>query len=439
MKITTPLQLAQSLAMGRDCELSNDLDMTGFYSLPVKSVLDLQGYTITSKELYNGAGTFLFNLDGGVIRSGIIVGHSREIFNEVGKYFGAVTSKKGDIEQVQFYNCDKWAIRVLGDRMTATDVTTIHRCKFRGMNREGLGYGVWNQYGTVVITESDFDDCRHFLDGGSEASSYLIQKNTFGERHNNYAINLHDYGTGSRSGAGMIISNNLFFGKTSAINIHLPFTGATVIEGNKFECSLAKVGTISGKPLAEYEQFKNNTFDGVGMLPAPSVDGKVAVNKGEVINLRVVDYKKYETDSPDYSVGIASHKFVGLDVAGRSLMTQKSVVILESEKYVSFALKCMGSSVEVWQDGRVIDLLTSSKWERYFYKGSVELRVLSGTTFLDDYCRDNVGETFEVTNKIKVYGATSSSIKSSRFLGEAASGLYSFRFVVPSGESVRVG
>jgi len=287
----------------------------------------------------------------------------------------------------------------------------------------------------AIIEDCTFDDGRTFIDGGSDAYYYEIRRCVFGERHTNFSINAHEYGTtGSRSGAGMIFTDNLVFGTTQVFQLHNPFTGGIVIKGNKFECAPNKVGTISGVPIPIGE----NLFNGNGMNQAPSVDGKVAVNKGETISLKVRDYERFEIKSPDYKVGVAVHEIIGIGSDGyRSIMTRKTVNINDTGKYLAFALKCNRAMVEVTQGGVIVDVLSPSEWTYFHYDvDNIKLRLRGdGEVYLDDFCRNNIGETFETTNKIKIYGLSTPSIKASRFVGESASGMYCMRFTLPVGSS----
>lgn len=438
MRITTKQELIDCLKLGQIAELANDIDFSGGHSVPVQSVLDLNGHTIFCNELFASTERFAFLLQGGSITNGTIVGPNGNSFAQGGMFFGAVRSTKGRLESVNFYDCDKWAVDCRGLRALADDTTTISKCNFRGIKREGFGYAIWNQYNRAVIENCTFDDCRTFIDGGSEAYYYEIRNNVFGERHYNFAINAHEYGTsGSKSGAGMVFENNQVFGTTQVFQLHNPFNGKIVISGNKFECAQSKLGTISGVPIEQ----GNNTFNGVGMNPAPEVDGKVAVNKGETISFKVKNYDTYDIKSQDYKVGISIHEIVGVgrdDI--RSLMTRKTVNINDTGKYLAFALKCNGATVEVMKDGIVIDTLSPSDWQYFHYDlDLVKLRLLGGgEIYMDDFCRNNIGETFETTNKIKIHSYSTPSIKASRYIGESASGMYCMRFTMPVGSSLMV-
>ena len=60
-----------------------------------------------------------------------------------------------------------------------------------------------------------------------------------------------------------------------------------------------------------------------------------------------------------------------------------------------------------------------------------------GECYIDDFAKSGASETFEVTNRIKVYGQVG-TIKTGRFSGEKASGLWSFKFGFVTGGSVGV-
>lgn len=437
MKVTTKEELIDCLRLNTDAELMNDIDMTGVHSIPVKSVLDLNSFTITCSELFLGSDLFLFLLNDGEILNGTISGPNGNSYGPAGKYFGAIRSTKGSITRMNFYNCDKWAVDCRGIRSSFDDTTFITGCNFIGTKRDGYGYSIWNQYNRAIVDNCYFDDGRHFIDGGSEAHYYDIRRCVFGERHTNFSINAHEYGTtGSRSGAGIIFMENLVFGTTQPIRIHNPFIGSIVIKDNKFECDASKVGTISGVLIAP----DGNSFNGKGMNPAPVVDGKASVNKGEIISWKVSNYDKYEIKESEYNVGIGTHQITGIGLDGyRSLMTRKAVNVNDPGDYLSFMLKCNQASVEVIEAGVVIDTISPIDWTYFIYGSGAKLRLVGGgEVFLDDFCRNNIGETFETTNKIKISGYSTTAIKASRFIGESASGLYCMRFTLPAGSSVCV-
>lgn len=195
-------------------------DLTGQHSFIIRHELDLNGSVIIADSLFASDTLFLFLIDKGKIFNGTIRGANGNTQGNSG-YFGAVRIKTtGTIRNVDFRNSDKWAVDLRGIRGIFTDTTYISNCTFSGHKREGYGYGVWNQYGTVVIDSCDFLSGRHHIDGSSEGSRTIIRNSTF-DRAYISAIHNHDYG--GYSGQGVDIINCIFYENSVNIDLHPPF------------------------------------------------------------------------------------------------------------------------------------------------------------------------------------------------------------------------
>jgi len=199
------------IAQGQPVTLSADtFDLTGQSSVVVTSDLNLNGAVILSRSLVQSDTFFVFTLVGGTIRNGTIIGANGDTDVPEGSgYMGGVRVRTtGRIESVRFINCDKWSVDCRGDRKTLTDTTWIKRCSFIGNRRDGLGYGVWSLYGTVVIDSCLFSDCRHGTDGSSENHRFIITNSSF-VRISQSGIHNHLYRDGC-SGSGTIVSRCYF-------------------------------------------------------------------------------------------------------------------------------------------------------------------------------------------------------------------------------------
>lgn len=436
--VSTKEQLISNLAKRYDVCLTADIDLSGEQSISVMSKLDLCGYTIHYKELPKTGEVFLFYLYGSIL-NGTISGPNGNVMAEGGTFGAVRVYDRGVISGVNFINCDKFGVYNFGKRYSNTDTLFITNCTFSGIKRLGYGYSVWTQYGYSVIRNSTFENGRHGVDGSSEGNQYDIRYCTFLPSFYNYQIHLHEYNSG-KSGAGMIFKHNYVFGKYAPVDIWPPFTGVTDIDSNFFEPpGVGKIGADS-LPL------KQNKVSGNGMLIAPILDQTaLAKVRKPIPRMPVAGYKKYyypDGEVPKQAKQPRTKVFRVYGMVGeiRSLTGSFTVLVSDTGKYTGFSLKCFKSSVEVYVNGKLRETLSPSDWKQFLYRGVVTLKVIGdagGECYLDDWAKNGTGETFEVTNKIKVTGYVG-SIKTGRFGGESASGLFSFKFTFVSSGSVNV-
>ena len=437
--VTTRTEFITSIAKG-DVMLMNDIDLTGEANIPIGNKILGNGKTIHYKSLPATGEVFLFLLNGGSISDLTIYGANGNVMAS-GGYFGAVRVLElgGTIQRVNFINCDKFGIYNNGSRYSNEDVCYITDCTFTGIKRLGYGYSVWTQYGYSVIRNSVFQSGRHGVDGSSESNQYDIQYCTFAASFYNYPIHLHEY-TGGKSGKGMVFKHNYVYGLSAPIEVPYPIAGETDIDSNYFES--ATIGRLGGKSVP----VKSNLISGNGLPPAPVASQVVSYKVGDSIApIPVSGYKKYY-----YSDGKApaSSKIprvkcfgvYGVENGVRSLTGYYTVLVSDTGKYTYFNLKCFKTQVEVYVDGVLKSRIAPTKWTPYLYRGVVQLKMVGeagGECYLDDWAKTGTGETFEVTNKIKVYGYEG-TIKTGRFNGEAVSGLWSFKLGFVTSGSVRV-
>lgn len=237
----------------------------------------------------------------------------------------------------------------------------------------------------------------------------------------------------------MVFKHNYVFGKQQPIDIWPPHSGVTVIDSNYFESAVTgKIGTKDVPVL-------NNLTHGNGMVPAPVTTQTVTYRVGGSISpIPAIGANLYYPDGkPAASSKIPRVKCFGVyrvEKGIRSITGYYTVSVTDTGKYTGMWLKCFRSSVEVYVNGVYLETLSPSKWSQVLYRGVVSFKVIGqegGECYIDDFAKSGASETFEVTNRIKVYGQVG-TIKTGRFSGEKASGLWSFKFGFVTGGSVRI-
>ncbi len=436
--VTTRTEFLTAIAKG-DVILKNDIDLTGEANIPVGNKILGNGKTIHYKSLPATGEVFLFLLNGGTISDLTIFGPNGNVMAE-GGYFGAVKTMAlgGTITSVNFINCDKYGVYNMGVRAHQNDICKIENCTFTGIKRLGYGYGVWTQYGYTIIRNSIFQDGRHGIDGSSESNQYDVRGCTFAASFYNYPVHLHEY-SGGKSGLGMIFKHNYLFGG-GGIDIWPPFSGTTVIDSNYFE------GSVIGRIGADQLPPMGNKINGKGMLPAPLANQVVTYKVGQdIAKIPATGYKTlYYPDGmgnkPSKLPRVKCFGVYGSQDGVRSITGYYTISVTDTGKYTGMWLKCFKTSVEVYVNGLYLETLSPTKWTSVLYRGVVTFVAkgdATGECYIDDFVKSGTSETFEVTNKIKVNGQVG-TIKTGRFTGEKASGLWSFKFGFVTGGSVRL-
>lgn len=211
------------IASGQPVKLTPDtFDLTGQHSILITSELDGNGAVIKSDSLFDSDSLFVFILNGGSIKNLTIIGANGNTHTKQRGYMGGIRVRTtGSIQNCRFINLDKWAVDVRGIRWTLSDTTYITGCTFTGTKRDGYGYSVWSNYGTVRIDSCRFDDARHHIDGSSEGHRFIITRSTF-DRAYASAIHSHRY-TGGFSGAGMDVTGCSFYRNAVDFDLQPPF------------------------------------------------------------------------------------------------------------------------------------------------------------------------------------------------------------------------
>lgn len=449
VQVRTPQELTEAITSGYNVRIMNDIDLTGVVVPPIKSTVNGGGRTVTYTKLPATGEVFLFNIDGGAIDSMNITGPNGNVYAD-GGYFGAVKvwSLGGRITNINFMNCDKFGIYNMGTRKSVTDSAYIANCTFTGIKRNGYGYGIWTQYGRSVVRNSVFQQGRHGVDGSSESNEYDIQYCTFTGSFYNYMIHLHAYPDGQAiSGNGFVFKNNYVYGKQVPIEIYKSSTGATLFQNNYFEAS-TDLGKISGIPIvSDTLVWKNNKTGGAGLPVAPVITGSDTVRCGERVSFSASGYsvQVFPFGKPSVN-GYASprvkvYSCYGVKSGVRSLSAYKSITVKDTGVYTGFYLKTYKCKIEVYRDGALIQVVTSPVWKLILYRGGkLTFKVVAepgGVCMIDDWVKNGTSETFELTNKIKIYGYQG-VMKASRFIGDQSSGLWSFKFESVTGASVNV-
>lgn len=367
-------------------------DFTGYRDIEVNGLLDMNGATIICNQMlqdYFNDNHYLFLLND-TIKNGFIIGPSgRNYSNLEGWFNGIQVMKKGVIENMNFKNCDKMAIRVLGDRWSNTDTTMIINCTFDSIPRDGAGYGIWNHGGVVYIINCKFNYLRHAFDAGSEANKTTILNSEF---RNCFYIPIHQHRyIGDSVGIGLTVKGCKFYDTYLPIDIGVPFSGQNLIDSNFF------AGNIIGKTGTETIPIGNNFMNGIGMIPAPNIQGRKSYQVGEKTSLGIgsVGYwnngimaKEWVTSST-----IPSVKVVSVHVGG--LSDTMTVTFAGSGSYTTFKLMST-APVEIWSATgmiMVLDPLKTIDFSEYYFKEAVKIRIM-GSSIGADRTTFNVADGF---------------------------------------------
>lgn len=159
--------------------------------------------------------------------------------------------------------------------------------------------------------------------------------------------------------------------------------------------------------------------------------------------------KKYKNEAstvPELLTALESSKDVELindiDLAGLNSILITSKVDLGGFTVFANELFSGGDLFLFLLQGGVIGngkiIRPNGDWARYcFYGNNIKLKASGvGQLLYDDHCRNDVGETFETTSKIKLSSPSGGAFKSGRFNGDAASGAWCFRLQFPISGSV---
>ena len=449
IQVRTPQEFSTALSNGSNVRIMCDtLDLTGVILPLVQSSIYGNNKKIIYKKLPSSGEIFMMTISNGSIDSCTIIGPNNEIMAD-GGYFGGIKISQGKITAVNFISCDKFGVYITGNRTSVADSTFINSCTFTGIKRNGYGYGIWNQYGTCIIRNSIFQQCRHFFDCSSEAWIYDTQYCTFTASHYNYGLHNHMYPdtivTAAVSGAGFIFKNNYVFGTTIPYEGYRSKTGKVLFENNFFEAQI--IGNISGFPIMfDTLIWKNNKINGQGMLQAPVITCSSVVKVGEKISFEAKGYSKliYEEGKPPLALPtprVKTYSCYGVFGGIRSITSYKSISVIDTGKYTGFYLKTYKCKVEVYKDGYKIAVISSPVWKNYLYRGNITFKIVSeinGQCLFDDWVKSGTAETFESTSNVKVTNYSTTKISVGRFIGDKLSGLWCLKFDFRESGSINI-
>lgn len=461
----TTEEIIRELELGNDVTLEKDktYDFTNYHSIKVKGLFDGNGATIVANELYkNEKLRFLFLLEGGKIINLNIVGPNGNTGpqNTV-DYWGAINIvSSGIIINCTFTNCDKWGIKCTS-RKVLVEKMTIHNCIFRNIRRSGFGYGIWNQYGDVSITNCKFFNCRHGIDGSSSVFKTYVSNCEFD--HSSFIhINMHGDDDQFRGGANCVIENCEFFDKQTPLELKLPVqltSGVTAVNNCNFLISEDKVGNIlhdvkiKGFKNPQF-QFNNNTFDGIELLKSQIISGPSKIDINQKSSYQTFGFDSYVWSHGNLTSNINSIIFsepqvMMLDVYGilngkRSVRSYKKIEVIEQDKpCFSVFLKGFGCTVEVYRNDILISTIDPREiidWTNFIFDGVGNYRLSVkgiGTLFVDDWLENNFSTTFEdvLEVKLKYYIDQNRSIGATLSNGERHSGKSSLMLTLPTTNS----
>ena len=395
-------QLIESLKSGSPAMLTTGkaYDLTGTFSIPVKSILDLNGATITCKtrpETSNLSGPFVFDL----YRTGKIINTSnREAYmigcngtwfpDTVGNFMQGINAIEGGgtISGITFQNWDRMAIRCSG-RPPYQDTLFVYDCNFSNTTRTGQGYGgVWNQDGFVYVYGGKSERCRHVFDGSGKRQKWSINFFSFGANCY-YPINMHD-AVNMTGGNGMEILNCDFYDPVNPISLIPPYNDTAIvrIEGCFFLMGEETAGWWKDKPglftSVDHPQLHlfRNKFNGEGFPDKPVIygadTGYVGMNSTYYTDHHAYKFRWVHNNASGRKI-TRKPKQPGVTVLGlygndaiRTQMAQKTIVELEAGDWFSFKLCGEKSKVEVLRNDTVIMTIGKdfSQWKEYVIRGN---------------------------------------------------------------------
>ena len=332
-------------------------------------IIDLQGQTITA----DSAVEFMDTLeDGDVLQNGTIRGVSGRVYNGTGKYFGAIYVKVGaTIKNIRFVNCDKWAVKIQGDRTRLTDTTYIINCTFDSVACEGYGYGVWNQYGTVIIDFCKFNFLRHAFDCGSEGNLTVIQNCEF---RNCFYIPIHQHRyVGDSVGVGLTVRNCKFYDTYMPLDIGLPFKGMNRIDSNYF------AGNYIGRMGRDTIPIGTNYMNGKGMISAPEIIGRNSYKVGEKMSLKIDKTGFWNNGVTNRQTTTTFNypmvKVYSVHTGG--IADTMTVICSDTGSYTSMRVLAT-CDIEFWSGDKVIGVVKKGKaydYKFYYFKADVKIKI----------------------------------------------------------------
>lgn len=364
--------------------------------------------------------------DGEILQNDTIIGTSGRVYNQTGgKYFGAVYVKKtAIIRNVTFKNCDKWAIKVQGDRSTLFDTTYIINCAFDSIAAEGYGYGVWNQYGTVIIDSCRFNFLRHAFDCGSEGNMTIIQNSIF---RNCFYIPIHQHRyVGDSVGVGLTVRNCQFYDTYMPFDIGVPFKGVNRIDSNYF------LGNWIGKMGRDTIPIGSNFMNGKGMIPAPEITAsKTSYRVGEKMTLKI-GTTGYWSNGVTNRQTTTTFNFPMVRVYSAhtgGIADTITVVCSDTGTYTSLRV-LSNCDFEFWSGDKLVQSVKKGKaldYKFYYFKADVHIRIKGtligvdratfnvadgyralrvrtsvGAIHIDNLCKNTYYDTYEFSLKTKV-------------------------------------
>lgn len=369
--------IIESLRDGNPVTLDSGVvyNFTGYKNLPVTSEFNLNGATIKADSMLQAEfndNQYLFLLDGGYIHSGAIIGASGKVYNAKAGYFGAIqVMTGGKIRAVNFKNCDKWAIRVFGDRWSHNDTTFITSCVFDSIPRDGSGYGTWNQHGVVIVDSCKFNFLRHAFDCGSEGNLTVIQNCEF---RNCFYIPIHQHRyVGDSVGVGLTVRNCKFYDTYMPLDIGLPFKGMNRIDSNYF------AGNYIGRMGRDTIPIGTNYMNGKGMAPAPEIIGRNSYRVGEKMSLKIDKTGFWNNGVTNRQTTTTFNypmvKVYSVHTGG--IADTMTVICSDTGSYTSMRVLAT-CDIEFWSGDKVIGVVKKGKaydYKFYYFKADVKIKI----------------------------------------------------------------
>jgi len=152
---------------------------------------------------------------------------------------------------VEVDNCELWGFATMAVYVRPGAIRAyVHHCNLHHNIRDGLGYGVCIDSGTVLIEANIFDHGRHYIAStGRPGSGYEARYNISGPSCTSHQFDMHgggDRGDGTDiAGDWLNIHHNTFLAKQTAVGIRGAPSQRTRVHHNRFVHGTEKANVVT--------------------------------------------------------------------------------------------------------------------------------------------------------------------------------------------------
>lgn len=397
--------IVNQLEQGKPVMLDSGVvyNFTGYKDIKVTAPFNLNHATIKCDSMLQVAfndNHYLFITTDSIYNGNIVGTNGRSESLKAG-YFGAIqVLEGGSVTSVNFNKCDKWCIVTTGNRFTLNDTIRITNCTFDSTATTGSGYGIFNQYATLVATGNTFLNLRHCIDfGGSPNPSAIIRNNVFRSCYF-ISINQHKIDGTNKCGSGLEIVGNYFFDKYKPMQLVYPNTGTIRIDSNYFAGNY--IGTIVDSVIPKGTNYLNGENMPVG---AKIIYSKRVFQVGEQITLKATG-KDLNWSNGSKSNQITTRGQMPMvrvfSCYSRGLTDTVTILVQGSGKYTGFRAMAsnLNGKMELWRGEQRLQSVVSGKFLDYRYfmqpNDSVKIRLYAPCIYyMDDFVTESYYQTFE--------------------------------------------